>query len=153
MNRTYDDIPRQGVDRTEPLDTEPTGNVRAQDPAHPPDRSKATRSVHVLLEDRSRSAYRLRAVPTDVAPDDDGFEEIDRVPAAGDVGRLYDRLPDAARHAVFEHTGTGSVHVQTDERLSGDWTHDEMFDLVTIFTEADDAKAFAAERREEASDE
>ena len=152
MARAYDDIPRQGVDRTVPLDTEPTTNVRAHEAAHPPVRSKETRSEHVLLKGASRGAYRLRALQQDAPLEETGFEEIDRVPEAGDLDRLYERIPGEALHAVFEHTGQGAVLYRSGGRLSGDWTNRDMFDRVTIFTDADDAQAFAEERRTSGSE-
>lgn len=151
MSRAYDDIPRQGVHLGKPTNTEPTTNVRAQDPAHPVDRSKETRSIHVLLENKSGRVYCLRTLPKGAEPSaEEGFEEVDRVPEAGDVNRLYDGIPDEARHAVFEHTDDGTVLYELDRHPSGDWTDDDKFNRVTIFMDADDAEAFAEERREEA---
>ncbi len=152
MNRAYDDIPRQGVHHDEPLDTEPTTNVRAHDPVYPVERSKETRTVHVLLKHDSGSRYRLQKLPKDGAPNaEDGFEEIDRVPEGGDVDRLYDGIPDDARDAVFEHTHDGTLFYESGRRPSGDWTDAHTFDQVTLFRKADDAVAFADERRENAS--
>ena len=152
MNRPYDNIPRQGEHLTDPLKTEPTSNVRAQEAPHPIRRSKETRRVFRLLKNEADGSYRLDAVQKDAEPvPDGGYEVIARVPEAGDVGSLYDLLPGPPRYAVFENTDSGTVYYAPDRQVSGDWTDDEMFDRVTIFTDAARAEAHAEARRAAAS--
>lgn len=152
MARAYENIPRQGVHRSKPLEEEPTTSVRAAGPTHRPVRSKRTRFTHVLLQDSARGAYRLRVLRSGAALEEPEFAEIDRVPEAGDLSRLYERIADDARHAVFEDTTGGAVLYVSGGRLAGDWTNQEMFDRVTIFTDADDAQAYAEERRASGSE-
>lgn len=152
MTRPYDNIPRQGEHLDDALDAEPTTNVRAQDAPHPPSRSKETQREHVLLENTPAGRYRLRSVAKGAGPEhEDAYEVLARVPEAGDVDALYGRIPDQAQFAVFEHTEEGTVFYAPSARPSGDWTHDGMFDQVTIFMNADEAEAFLKTRREEPS--
>lgn len=148
MSRPYENLPRQGQHADGSVDAEPTTNVRAHPPAHPPERSKATGGFHVLLVDRSAGRYRLTVVPKDAGRAAvEGFEVVDQVPEAGDLQRLYDRLPEGPTYAVFEQSESGELYYAPDRRIDGDWTNDAMFDQVTIFTEKGDAEAYLEERR------
>lgn len=144
MDRAYENIPRQGEHRGKALDDEPTTSVRAQQPVRPLEKSKATSSVHVLSVDRRRGLYRLNLMPLERADEGlEGFEEVARVPDGGDLGGLFERIPDLSRHAVFENTSAGTRFYSAERRLSDNWADEGAFDRVTIFTDKDEADEYA----------
>lgn len=144
MDRPYDDIPRQGEHAGKPLESEPTTSVRAQQPVRPFDKSKKTAGLHVLSVDRDRGLYRLDLVPRERADEPiEGFEEVARVPQGGDLGGLFERIPDLSKHAVFENTAAGERHYSADRRLSENWTDEGAFDRVTIFADKEEADEYA----------
>ncbi|MEX2399296.1 MAG: hypothetical protein WD423_00900 [Rhodothermales bacterium] len=147
MNRPYENIPRQGTRVADETDAEPTSSVRALDPPNATQRSKETRFVHVLLFDPSVSCYRIERRPTDgEAAASEELREIDRVPEHGDLLRLYDHLPDEARHAVFEGEKEENASYVEGWDPAGDWTHDGKYARVTIFSEAEEAASFTDRR-------
>lgn len=144
MDRPYDDIPRQGEHAGKPLDSEPSTSVRAQQPVRPLEKSKATTSLHVLSVDRDRGLYRLDLVPRERADEPvEGFEEVARVPHGGDLGGLFERIPELSKHAVFENTAGGERYYDADRRLSENWTDEGAYDRVTIFADKDEADEYA----------
>ena len=144
MDRAYDNIPRQGEHGGKALGDEPSTSVRAQQPVQPIKKSKATSSVHVLSVDRRRGLYRLDLVPRERAEEGlEGFEEVARVPDGGDLGGLFERIPDLSRHAVFENTNAGTRHYSADRRITENWADEGAFDRVTIFADKDEADEYA----------
>ena len=149
MDRPYDNIPRQGEHLTGSVDSEPTSNVRAQQPVAPLDKSKKTQGIYVLSQHEERGLYRLHKRPMDREDEDmEGFEEVARVPEGGDMGGLFERIPDLSEHVVFENTESGKRYYDAEERLTTTWADEGKFDRVTIFTDKDEASEFAKSVKE-----
>lgn len=144
MARPYDDIPRQGEHPSPPLDSEPTTSVRAQQPVEPPNRTKATSHFYVLSTRSDQGLYRLDRVSADSrGVPEEGYDEVARIPVGGDLGGLFERLPEGARHTVYENTGSGTRTYDADRRLSHNWTDEGAFDRVTIFSDHSEAEEYA----------
>lgn len=152
MDRPYDNIPRQGEHLTDPIDSEPTTNVRAQQPVRPLDKSKETQGVFVLSQHKERGLYRLSKLPKERADEQmEGYEEVARVPEGGDMGGLFERIPDLSEHAVFENTDSGKRYYDAEKRLRTTWAEEGKFDRVTYFTDKDEATQYAEAVKESGS--
>lgn len=151
MSEPYEDIPQEGEHLTDDSEHVSGFNVRAQKPPAADEYDgEPAGSVYRLSHSEGKGHYRVQTwTPGEVGQLEEGYAERGRYTSAEDLHQAVGELGEKPQYVVFENTERGDVYFDPQNSLSDNWTAGGTFDQMTLFTDENEAAAFAERRRKE----